>query len=572
MTIQSLRLWLAERLRPEDGYWALLWAVPIGLAGAFATVGFREAIDGIQTLIFSRSGDPVEVARNSPWYLRLLIPAVGGVAAGLLLRIAVRSSPKGDHPDYMEAIAIGDGRIPVVGTIARSISALCSIATGSSVGREGPMVQLAALAASVFGRLKACRQVDMRTVVACGAAAGITSAYNAPIAGAFFVAEIVLGSVVAERVAPLIVSSVVANLTMRTLPGYRPPYVLPAIHTLAPADLLFFPILGLVLGLSAPLYLAILRNGKKVFSAFDFPEPVALGIGGVCVGAISVELPETLGNGYSVVNDLIHNAPEWSFVATILLFKIVATTISTGSGAVGGVFTPTIFVGAALGSLFADLTAPLHSNLSQLPLLFIIVGMGAFLGATTQAPLMAILMIFEMTLSYEVMLPLMLSTIVAFVCSRSAVSRPMYDVTRRINEKRSAAERARGACVQDILKSTKQTLSSSATIADIGRLFLATPVKYIYLLNRNSQLVGCVALRDYNQMVMRGVDIGHQSAALIAGHDIPVLYPDDPITKALQAFLGHEGERLPVISRTEDKKFLGVVSKADLLSKIESLV
>ncbi|WP_233810163.1 ClcB-like voltage-gated chloride channel protein [Paraburkholderia sp. HP33-1] len=574
-TIQKFRLWLAERLRPEDGYWALLWAVPIGFAGALATVAFREAIEIAQALIFSRSGDPVEIARHCAWYIRLLVPTAGGVMAGALLWTSSRRVSGIDHPEYMEAITIGDGKIPVSVTLIRSLSALSSIASGSSIGREGPMVQLAALAASLMGRARSWPLVDVRTMVACGAAAGIASAYSAPIASAFFVAEIVLGSVVAERMAPLIISSVVANLTMRMLPGYHPPYMLhaeDAINALGPLDMMMFAALGVVLGLSAPLYLALLQFGKKRISEMGMPYPLALGVGGLCVGIISIILPETLGNGYSVVNDLIRQPAGWSFVTAVLIFKVIATAISTGSGAVGGVFTPTIFVGAALGALYTDLATLLHVDIGQFRVLFVIVGMGAFLGAATQAPLMAILMIFEMTLNYEVMLPLMLCTVVAFVCSRSVVTRPMYDATRRINEKRALADRARRTRVRDILTSTRQTLSSTATVEEAGRLFLSTTVKYIYLLDNAEQLVGCIALSDYNQLVVDGIDMGRQPASLIAHHDIPVLYPDDEIFRALQAFLRHEGERLPVVCRSGKKKFLGVVSKADLLSTIESLV
>jgi len=571
-----LLLSLVERLHPSDGQIALLWAVPAGMAGALATLAFRDTMDSLERLIFGRDGDMATLAALVPWQTRIIVPVTGGILAGLLLMLARRYTDKTRHSDYMEAITLGEGVLPVRQTLVRSAASLCSIVSGASIGREGPMVQMAALAASLIGRARRVSPERLRTIVACGAAAGLTSAYGAPFASAFFVSEIVLGSVVAERMGPLIVAAVVSNVTMRALPGYASLYTPPALPELDTIQFLAFPLIGLVLGFLSPLFMAALRGGKTAWQALPLPPacalPVRLGLGGLLVGTISIWLPQTWGNGYGVVNQLMHVSWPWTTLVLILLFKVLATVISAGSGAVGGVFTPTLFVGAALGALCAKILAVIMPSIHPDTITCVIVGMGAFLAATAQAPLMAILMVFEMTSSYQIMLPLMLCAIVAFFVSRSLTADPMYSATSRINAKRAADERARGTRVRELMKTTEQIVDVDASLEAVRRVFLAMPVKYVYLVDASHKLYGFVALSDFNQLVAAGKLNLDAPAKEMATSHVPVLYPDDSAAVALQAFLRHEGERLPVVASPDDRTFLGVISKADFLNRIESLV
>ncbi|HVC13171.1 MAG TPA: ClcB-like voltage-gated chloride channel protein, partial [Burkholderiales bacterium] len=350
------RLWirLLDRLRPSETHTMLLWAVAIGFIGAVATIAFREAIAGLQWLFVGRSSSFVDMAESVPWYGRIVLPALGGVVGGLLLQLSRRFSPDGAASDYMEAIAIGDGRIPVRQGLARSASSLFTVASGGSIGREGSMVHLAAMCASFTGRLVRLNPSRLRLLVACGAAAGITAAYSAPIAGSLFVSEIVLGSIAMESFGPLVVASVVSNITMRELTSYRPPYQMPAFPSVFGREMLLFVLLGLIAGALAPQFLRALDGAKAGFRRLALPLPAKLGLGGLIVGTISVWRPEVWGNGYSVVNELLHQDWLWWMVLLVLVAKIAATAATTGSGGIGGVFTPTLFVGASLGCLFGQ--------------------------------------------------------------------------------------------------------------------------------------------------------------------------------------------------------------------------
>ena len=203
--LTRLRLRLSERFRLSEIHTMLIWAALVGFVGALATIAFREAIRALEWLVTRHTGGLVEIAEILPWYLRIAFPAIGGVVAGLLLQLSRRWAYKDVSSDYMEAISIGDGRIPVRQALARSASSLFSVASGGSIGREGSMVHLAAMCASLIGRIARFGPARLRLLVACGAAAGITSAYSAPIGGALFVSEIVIGSIAMESFGPLVV-------------------------------------------------------------------------------------------------------------------------------------------------------------------------------------------------------------------------------------------------------------------------------------------------------------------------------------------------------------------------------
>ena len=564
-TLLRYRSRLQRLFHFSDEHSMLLWAAVVGLAGALATIGFRESIRGAQWLLARQSGSEVEIAKSLPWLARLLVPAAGGVLAGRFLLLAKRFATRAAS-DYMEAIAIGDGHISVRQSLLRSLSSLCTIASGGSIGREGSMVQLAAMTASYVGRITHFDPPRLRLLVACGAAAGLTSAYNAPIAGAFFVSEIVLGSIAMESFGPLLVASVVANITMREFPGYHPTYLMPAFPPIFGVEVLFFIGLGILCGLASPRFLRLLSFSKRSFARIAWPLPVRLGLGGLLVGLISVQAPQVWGNGYSVVNSLLHSQWAWSAVLIVLVAKVLATGFTTGSGAIGGVFTPTLFVGAAVGYLVGFGVHTLLPNATSAPFAYAIVGMGAFLAAATSAPLMAILMIFEMTLSYQVMLPLMLACVVAYFVARSAGETSMYEITIRRNRDAKALLQLRGTRMRDLVKPAQTVLPLDASFQELSKMFLEYPVKHIFIVDPRNHLQGVVTLQDVTAALLDHDDTGCRSAAdLLRRNFVPVLTPGMSLGEAMQHFLTHPGERLPIVSDGDSPSLLGVVYKSSLL-------
>jgi CIC family chloride channel protein len=562
---------LIDRIRPTEVHVMLLWAALVGFVGALATIAFRESIRGLEWLATRHTGGLVEIAEFLPWYLRIVFPALGGVVAGLLLQLSRRWATEGASSDYMEAISIGDGRIPVRQALARSASSLFSVASGGSIGREGSMVHLAATCASITGRIAKFSPARLRLLVACGAAAGITSAYSAPIAGALFVSEIVLGTIAMESFGPLVVASVVANITMRELTGYVPPYEMPAFPAIFGKEVLAFVALGLLAGAAAPQFMHALDSAKAAFARLKLPLPLRLGLGGLIVGVLSANVPEVWGNGYSVVNSLLHHDWLWTLVLVVLVTKIAATASTTGSGAIGGVFTPTLFVGAALGLLFGQGVHALWPQSTAMPFAYAIVGMGAFLAGATHAPLMAILMIFEMTLSYQVVLPLMLACVTAYFMAHAMREKSMYEVTILRNVQERALARWRGLRIGELMKPAVPTVAAAASFAEVERAFLEHPVRNVYVVDEDGRFLGAVSLHEIKPLLVGRESTPLPTAGELARREFEVLTPDMALGDALQAFLTQGTERLPVVASAEDRKLLGVVSKSDLLLEIQSL-
>ena len=564
-SFSGLRASVARGLHWSDDHAMLLWAALAGLVGASATIAFREGISGLQWLMVGKNVSLVDMARGLDWPLRIAIPTLGGVAAGLLLAWARRTDTGEARPDYMEAIAIGDGRIPVRQSLLRSLSSMCTIASGGSIGREGSMIQLAALCSSLTGQWLRFDPARLRLLVACGAAAGITSAYNAPIAGAVFVTEIVLGSIAMHSFGPILVASVTANIMMRELAGYAPPYAMPVFPAVSGAEIILFIGLGILAGVLAPRLLQLLELARRLFGRSKLPLPARLGAGGLLVGLLSLHMPEIWGNGYEVVNSLLHNPWPWTMLLAVLVLKVAATAMTVGSGAIGGIFTPTLFFGAVVGCLFGQLAQALWPAATSAPFAYAIVGMGAFLAAATSAPLMAILMIFEMTLSYEVMLPLILCCVVSYFVARSVDEQSMYEITIRRNRAEQERLRLKAIRLGELSQPAVTVMPLEATIASLMQVFVDHPVKYIYIVDAAQRYCGVVALKDISSDLLSGSGQPDKTAADFVCQEIKPLTPDMSLGSALEHFMMHQGERLPVVRALDDPVLLGAVHKTSLL-------
>lgn len=543
----------------------LLWAGIVGFLGAISSVLFRQSLQFLEHLV-SQSSEPLEdaVAKMNIWQ-RLLIPTIGGLIAGLVITLGNRLTTKSSKADFMETVVLGKGRLSVRATLVRTLSSLITNGTGGSIGREGPMVSTAAMLGSVVGRYANFTVARCRLLVACGAAAGIACAYNAPITGALFVAEILLGSIAMESFGPLVFSSVVATVTAHQFLRSGPVYNIPDnVLTHVPTwQLVFFVILGLVAGLFAPAFLAILRISEKAFRSSKLSEPYRFALGGLIVGIISIHSPFVWGNGYSVVENLLQAPYPWFILADILFCKVLATASTTGSGAVGGVFTPTLFCGAAMGVLFAQAESALLPGLSFEPNSFALVGMGCFLAATTHAPIMSILIIFEMTLTYGAVMPLMLGCTTAFYVARQLGAESMYSKHLRGGGPKSKAPLFL-LHVSDLMKPNPLAIPGSASFTQIVGIFASNTFKHLYVVSPEGSLLGAIALQDLKPF-LQDSDMPNVVLAIDLVQEIPCLSSGDSLQESLIVFARHDGERLPIIDNPTNRRLVGALSKTDVL-------
>ncbi|HWA08815.1 MAG TPA: ClcB-like voltage-gated chloride channel protein [Opitutaceae bacterium] len=571
------RLWIAEKLHPTEWQTTLLWAGLAGFLGALVSLLFSGLAEGIHEFLTGSSAGVVESMRQLPWWACIAVPATGGLLAGLVLQFGKKLTRSQSSTDYMEAIVIGTGHLPVRASLVKSTAALFSIGSGGSIGREGPMVQLAAMVASYLGRLQQFTPPQLRLLVACGAAAGIASAYNAPIAGSFFVAEIILGTIAMESLGPLAVSAVVAALTVRALTNAAQLYHVPAFRLNSPWEMGPYIVLGLTTGVVAPWFLRSLRAAERAFVATRLPLVVRLVIGGALVGVLAIRVPEVCGNGYSVVVDILNGnlsnlvfglgLPShhlaWVALALVFVCKWIATAASFGSGAPGGVFTPSLFMGASVGYLFGTAVNAVWPAGAPDPGAFALVGMGAFLSAASRAPVMAVIMLFEMTLSYDIVLPLLLCSVLAYYTAKGIEEQSLYSesLQRKSAEQPAAALPARR--VAELMKADPPVLPVAARFAEIAERFLAVRVNNLYVVDEAGRFLGVVSLHDIKPYLGEPEVAELVLARDILHEDFPRLSPDQSLSEALGGFLGIAAERLPVVE--PGGRLIGSLAKGDLL-------
>lgn len=560
-----LRVWLNETLRPSDLHYLFFWAVVVGVAGGAASHVFRLALAGVHEVLTRQPGNYVDSFAHLVWWQRILVPAFGGLVAGSVLHFGARLSKSQSSADYMEAIVVGDGRVSFRKTLVKSLSSLFSGASGASIGREGPQVQLSAMLSSLPGKWLHLSLPKRRQLVACGAAAGIASAYNAPIAGAFFVAEIVLGSLSVESFGPLVLASVASTLVTRALEGGEALYEAPTFVLYSYWEIVPYVALGIACGLAAPLYLRFLRGSETLFQRVPIHPVARLTLGGAIVGCLAILHPEVCGNGYSVLYSMLHQSWAVQALVAVLVLKVVATGATFGSGAVGGVFTPTLLTGGALGYLFGRGVEALVPYQDLHPNAYALIGMGAFLAAATGAPVMAIVMVFELTLNYQIILPLMVACVLGHAGSRAFETRFLYGDSLERKGASLVAQQMRGVRVADLMRPRPHRIGLTAPFREIAEVFLQHRFNYVYVVDPSDRFAGVVSLHDIKAYLDDPELARLVIAQEIQREDFPRLVADHPLDEALGLFEECDCERLPVIESLEEPRLIGSLSKTDLL-------
>ncbi len=552
----------------EDLAGIVFWAALVGFCGALASVAFREGIRLLEVIFTGQSISLVHAASELVWWHRALVPLVGGALAGLMLQLAGRVLHSEKPVDYMEAILVGNGRIGLRMTLWNSVSSLLSIASGGSIGREGPMVQLSAMLGSKLGLVARAPVPRLRLMVACGSAAGIAAAYNAPISGALFVSEIVLGSTAMESFGPLVVSSVTANATIHRFLGYGPVYDVPPVQFASNWELIFYVLLGVLLGHLAPPFLASLDFAKSRFARLKLTPPWQLGLGGLIVGGLSIFFPQVWGNGYSVVGNILHGELLGAWLLAVLCAKVLATSATVGSGAVGGIFTPTLFIGCAVGGLVGQGIHALLPSFTSDSSAYALVGMGGFLAATTHAPLTSILMLFEMTLDYDIVLPLMLACVTAHYAAkvyRRGESVYAHALKRGAPE---AGQDWRLRTVESLVKPTSSTIPPTTTLETLFASLPNRPVNRMYVVE-DEQIVAWLDPREVLRRFRAGDLNGETTVGEVASPVTFTLTPDMSLCSALDGFLREQATVLPVTPGQWRNSLLGEVSRNDVLLAIQ---
>ncbi len=551
-------------------------AVVVGLGAGFGAIGFRHLISLFQSIAYGGAEDVLFLAPALPWFFRMLIPAAGGLLVGPLVHFLAREAKGHGVPEVMGAVALRGGVIRKRVVLVKSLASALSIGTGGSVGREGPIVQIGSAIGSSVGQVLRISADRMRTLVGCGAAAGIAATFNAPIAGSMFALEIILADFGLATFSPIVISAVVATAVSRYYLGDTPAFIVPAYHLLSAWELPIYASLGLFCALVAVFFTRTLYRFEDLFEQLRFPPYLKAALGGLLLGGLGLGLPHVLGVGYAAIDLSLAVRLSWWLMLVLVLAKILATSITIGSGGSGGVFAPSLFVGAMAGGFFGTLAHTLFPGVTASPGAYSIVGMGAVVSGTTHGPLSAILILFEMTGDYKIILPLMVACIVSSLASGRLFEHSIYTMKlarRGVNLKAGKEINVlRSISVREVMNPQVETIPESLSLGEVAHRVSKSKYNSFPLLNEAGELTGILSFADYQQVLfdedLRDLVVAKE----LATTDLITVSADDDLYTALEKITRHDFSTLPVVAPSDPGKLLGILTRRDIIGAYDKAV
>lgn len=589
---------LLDRLSPPEGVLLLILAVIIGGLTGLAAVYFIRLIMLVQT--WSYSALP-ELLPFPGYLLYLVVPVLGGLLAGPLVHKFAKEAKGHGVPEVMQALLLHGGRIrPRVAIAKIAASALC-IGTGGSAGREGPIVQVGSALGSSIGQFLRLSDERVRNLVACGAAAGIAATFNAPIAGVAFAIEVFMSELQVRMFGNVVIASVSAAIVSQAFLGDRPAFTPPSFFMAAPSSIIFYLILGLASALVAVAFIRLLSWFEIKFEALRFPSMFKPALGGLLLGllglgfmyvqaggewwtpsagsssVVSLEehMPSVYGSGFVFIEKVLQGRIDFWFLLLLVLLKPLATSFTLGSGNSGGVFAPSLFIGAMLGGALGELFGRFFPVIAGPPGAYALVGMAAVFAAAARAPLTSMLIVFEMTNDYSMILPLMAAAVTASYFAQFLYPESIYTSKLARRGIRFAQGRdldvMQGVVVGEVMKRSPITVAKDLTLDELERKFTTTRFLGFPVLDELGELYGIVTLQDIQKVLSHSErkKLSSMCVADIAITEVVTVYPDEPVWTAIQKMAPRDLARLPVIARGEKGEFLGIISRSEILRAYE---
>jgi len=549
----------------------LLLAALAGALGAIGAVLFRWTTARL-THVWMDAEDVVKGAESLPPLLRVFVPTVGGLVGGFLAQWLITEKGPSGISQMIESVTLARRPVRVRPSIGRVLSSVAVISTGGSEGREGPIVQIgAALASSLSRRLKLSPE-RVRILTACGMAAGIAGAYNTPIAATLFVLEVVVGSFSMTLFGPAVVSAVTSTIVVRFLLGDEPVYHVAPFSLRSAFELAAFAVIGLAAGPCSALFAWALKEAKRLFASTKLSLPATMAIGGAIVGVLGIFLPEVWGNGFEANNRILRGNPTLLFLVMLFVGKILATSATIGSGGVGGVFTPTLLVGACLGGAVAQIVHVAFPGFDAPVGGYALLGMGGLMAGITRAPLLAMIMIFELTQNTAVLLPMMIVSVLAVVSARAFQEDSIYIQSLRsagiVWEKTPEATMLSSLRVSDIMREDVKLIPRTTPLPEILKAFLQNRALYLYVGDEEGRLLGVIDLHDVKD-ILHEQDLSSVVIAEDLVSEIPFVTPSEPLTSVNEKLWFRDLGQLPVVESPETRRFLGIVTRRDLLGAFD---
>jgi len=543
-----------------------------GAVGGYAAIGFRKIIAIATQLGWGNATgmegkDLLHMALAAPFWIKIVIPATGGLLVGIIVYFFAHEAKGHGVPEVMEAVALKDGRMRTRVVFAKAFASAICIGSGGSVGREGPIVQIGSAISSVIGRLFKVSGGRLRILVACGAAAGIAATFNAPMAGAIFSLEIILSELAALQFIPIVVSSVIATALSRHYLGNFPAFEIPPYDFLHYSELFLYLVLGVLAGIVAYIFIRILYGMEDFFEKWKLPEFIKPAIGGSIIGCIGFFFPHIFGVGYESITQILHGEMVGVMLFGLLIAKILATSITIGSGSSGGIFAPSLFMGAALGGGFGQVVHTLFPYTTALPGAYALVGMGAVVAGTTRAPITAMIIIFEMTANYRIILPLMFACTIGLVISARLSRESIYTlklIRRGVNiyggKELNVLKRLK---VAQVMLPEIELVSLSASLNELITRMMASSHYHFFVVGTDNRICGHISLvtlrpilKDYE--TVRDVVI----ASDLMDHNVTVVKAEESLDMVMQLFGKFDLREIPVVNKGQ---LIGTIRRGDVI-------
>jgi len=529
---------------------------------------FKRLIDLAHLIAFDNIGTFLE--QLGPWTV-FLVPVLGGVIVGLLLHFFVGEERHHGVAGIMEAMALAGGRLRYRSVPAKALAAAISIGAGASVGPEDPSVQIGANLGSMFGQVFRLSDERVRALVAAGAAGGIAAAFNAPIAGVFFAIEVILGELSASSLGVVTLAAVISAVFTQAVSGQQPAFPIPAYTFQGVSELPFYLVLGLIAGPIAAAYIRLLDGSQRMFHVLHIPAWLKPVIAGLAVGIVGIFLPQLFGVGYDTIGSVLNGQSlAFGLVLLLLIGKLILTPISIGAGFPGGVFAPSLFIGAMVGEGLGQVIAVLFPQMHIAPAAFALVGMAAVLAGSVHTPLTAIILLFEMTNDYRIILPVMFAVVVSMFISQRLQRDSVY--TLALARKGVRLQRGRdvdlleGITVAEVMQQDSEVLLASQSIESAMAWLSVTRHHGVPVVDDRGRLVGILTLADIER-AQNGDHPrnGELTVGDICTRELLVATPDESIGAALGRMSPRDIGRLPVVSRDDPNHLIGILRRSDLV-------
>ncbi len=558
--------------RSEAEYlWLILLATAVGVLAAMGNLGLRELIAGATWLFQGREWHLLRIPQGMPFSLLVPVVLVSGGVAILTIEYLLPGDIMGyGFPKFLETIHLGDARLKWRWIFAKAVGPALSLGAGASVGREGPIAQIGGAIGSTVARLTRLSTERSKVLIACGAGAGIATTFNAPLGGLLFAQEIVLlGQTELGNLSLLVISASTGVVTSRAILGDLAVLPVQRFQMKSYYEFLTYALLGLVFGIVAAFYIRFFNATATFFDRIPLPRWARCLLGLFAVGLIAIPLHDNLSDGYPVIDQALNGQISAQMMGILFIAKFVASSISLGCGAPGGVFGPIFFIGAMGGGAMRPLLATLLPGVTGVRGSYSLVGLGAFLAATTHAPLTAIFLLTEMTGSYDVTLPALISSIIAMVVARAIEPESIdtYALARRgisleIDKDQLALSRI---TADEVMKAKPATLAADAKLEQIFELAEKTTQEILPVIGRQEKLVGVIAARDLVGLLLHADTLRDLvNAGDVSRADFPSVTAKSNLEDALHLMEDELTGELPVVDCDNTELLVGTITRHDI--------